>query len=243
MLSIMVNYDDYLNSFGSDKGTSPLGSPTSANGYGYIYSMVFNEYQHSATHICEIGIHEGSSLRASSAFFKSAEIHGLDIAEMTQHETDRIKTHVVDQSSEIELIGFREAMKRKRILFDIIIDDGSHDVSHQQLTFGMLFELVKPGGLYVLEDLGSSFFNEGTVLYGYTQTEQKAYFNTVNFLTNRPLKSPWIKPEVCEKIDSQIEHIITFDKVNRLLPYSNSFSTLENYPIKSITSIIKKNGN
>ena len=239
----MVKYDDYLNEFGSDKGTNPIDQPSSANGYGYIYSLIFEEYRHTATHVCEIGVHEGSSLRASSAFFKSAEIHGLDIADMTQHETDAIKTHIVDQSSEIELIGFRESMKRKGIKFDIIIDDGSHDVSHQQLTFGLLFELEKPGGLYVLEDLGSSFFNEGANLYGYVQDETKAYFNTVNFLTNRPLKSPWIKPDTCEEIDDQIEHILTFDKVNKSLPYSTSFSTIANYPIKSITSIIKKNGN
>lgn len=239
----MVDYDDYLNEFGSDKGTNPVGAPNSANGYGYLYSLVFEEYRQNATHVCEIGIHEGSSLRASSAFFKSAEIHGLDIADMSQHETDRIRTHVVDQSSEIELLEFKERMKKDEIEFDIIIDDGSHDVSHQQLTFGILFELVKPGGIYVLEDLGSSFFNEGTSLYGYVQTETKAYFNTVNFLTNRPLKSPWIDPEVCKKIDDQIEHIITFDKVNRGLPYSQTFSTIGNYPIKSITSIIKKNGN
>lgn len=239
----MANYDNYLNEFGSDKGTYPVGMPEAANGYGYIYSLIFEEYRQSATHICEIGVHEGSSLRANAAFFESAEIHGLDIADMTSHETDRIKTYNVDQSSEIELTVFRENMKKKGIQFDIIIDDGSHDVSHQQLTFGMLFELVKPGGLYVLEDLGSSFFNEGESLYGYVQTETKAYFNTVNFLTNRPLKSPWIKPDTCNEIDGQIEHIITFDKVNKSLPYSNTFSTISNYPIKSITSIIKKNGN
>jgi hypothetical protein len=239
----MANYNDYLNEFGSDKGTSPAGFPESANGYGYLYSLIFEEYRQIATHICEIGIHEGSSLKASSAFFESAEIHGLDIIESTQYENDRVKTHVVDQSSEIELIGFRESMKRKKMQFDIIIDDGSHDVSHQQLTFGILFELVKPGGLYVIEDLGSSFFTKGTSLYGYVQDETKAYFNTVNFLANRPLASPWIHPDVCNQIDSQIEHIITFDRVNRGLPYSTSFSTIGNYPIKSITSIIKKNGN
>jgi len=239
----MDNYDYYLNSMGSDKGTSPIGAESSANGYGYLYSLIFEEYRNSATHICEIGVHEGSSLRASQAFFNSAEIHGLDIADTSQYETDRIKTHRVDQSSEVELIEFRENMKRKNIKFDIIIDDGSHDVSHQQLTFGLLFELVKPGGLYVLEDLGSSFFNEGVNLYGFVQTEAKTYFNTVNFLTNRPLRSPWIPEETCQTIDSQIEHIITFDKVNRSLPYSISFSTINDYPIKSITSIIKKNGN
>src|SRR5438445_13894138 len=36
---------------------------------------------------------------------------------------------------------------------DIIIDDGSHASVHQHLTLGVLFPSLKPGGLFVIEDL------------------------------------------------------------------------------------------
>lgn len=42
--------------------------------------------------------------------------------------------------------------------FDVIVDDGSHIVHHQMLSFEYLFlNALKPGGLYVIEDLQTSF--------------------------------------------------------------------------------------
>ena len=37
---------------------------------------------------------------------------------------------------------------------DIIIDDASHASYHQQLGLSVLFDSLKPGGIYVIEDLG-----------------------------------------------------------------------------------------
>ena len=41
--------------------------------------------------------------------------------------------------------------------FDVILDDGSHKVDEQLATLAALFPLVRPGGFYVIEDLGSSW--------------------------------------------------------------------------------------
>ena len=52
--------------------------------------------------------------------------------------------------------------------FDVIIDDGSHVPDHQILTFNKLFGSLKPGGLYIFEDIETSYWNrEGTGIYGY----------------------------------------------------------------------------
>ena len=40
--------------------------------------------------------------------------------------------------------------------FDIIIDDGSHKMNHQQISFDVLFPHLKSGGIYVIEDLHTS---------------------------------------------------------------------------------------
>ena len=40
---------------------------------------------------------------------------------------------------------------------DIIIDDASHAHSHQIMALIKLFPLLKDGGIYILEDLGTSF--------------------------------------------------------------------------------------
>jgi len=41
--------------------------------------------------------------------------------------------------------------------FDIIVDDGGHTMKQQIASFRTLFPAMKPGGLYFLEDLGTSF--------------------------------------------------------------------------------------
>ena len=234
----MDSYDKLLNFYSSDKGTAPLIDKNNANGYGFFYDLFFAKYKESAEYICDIGIDSGSSLLANRDYFSNAIIHGLDKFNKDHYVSNRIEIHQVDQSNLIELVAFSNNMKDRNIMFDIIVDDGSHDVSHQQLTFGILFERLKPGGLYVLEDMGSSFFVDGTVLYGYQQTPEKIANNTLKFLTDRPFKSPWIDEKITQQMEIEIEFISIFDKLNRNLMYH--FPCDNGFPIRSITSIIKK---
>lgn len=237
----MDNYNNILNQYSSDKGTAPIGKEESANGYGDLYEKYFIDFKNSAKNICDIGIDKGESLLANREYFINANIHGVDIADKSIFQSERVFTHIVDQSREIDLDSFTRKMEESGVYFDIIIDDGSHDVSHQQMTFGKFFNLLRPGGLYIIEDMGTSFFVEGENLYGYTQTREKIENNTIKFLTQRPLKSPWIQENILKEIDSEVDSIIILDKVNRNLPYSMVFSCENNYQIRSITSIIRKN--
>jgi len=45
-------------------------------------------------------------------------------------------------------------------LFDIIIDDGGHTMNQQKTSFLNLLSLVRPGGIYVIEDLETSYLKE-----------------------------------------------------------------------------------
>ena len=47
----------------------------------------------------------------------------------------------------------KNSSKNINIKFDIIIDDGSHQISDQQITFGNFFHLLNSSGLYVIEDI------------------------------------------------------------------------------------------
>ena len=42
---------------------------------------------------------------------------------------------------------------------DVVIDDGSHYSEHQRATFSLLWPFVKPGGIYVIEDLQCAFLS------------------------------------------------------------------------------------
>lgn len=41
--------------------------------------------------------------------------------------------------------------------FDIIIDDGGHTMNQQKTSFMFLLPLVRSGGLYIIEDLETSY--------------------------------------------------------------------------------------
>ena len=42
--------------------------------------------------------------------------------------------------------------------FDIVIDDGSHVPSHQLLTFETVWPHITPGGIFVIEDIETSYW-------------------------------------------------------------------------------------
>jgi hypothetical protein len=230
----MGNFNYYCNLFGSDKGDAFFNS----NHYADWYQKWFAPIRDQVTNICEIGVYNGSSTKAFKSYFHNAEIIGLDIDDKSQYNEDRIITKICDQSNPQHLQSFVDECNLNNLKFDIILDDGSHDVSHQQLSFGKLFQLIKPGGFYIIEDLCASHFVLGQELYGYITSEDKKKNNTHIFLVNRPFKSPWISETDLKYLEDNIDYISTFDRWNR--NHVVGLHCDNNYPARSITSIIKK---
>ena len=97
----------------------------------------------------------GASLRAWNDFFPNAGIFGLDINETDFFEHDRIKCLFTDQSKESELLktfDIISGLSGERYC-DIIIDDGSHVVHDMLLSYQTLKNFLKPGGIYIIEDI------------------------------------------------------------------------------------------
>ena len=51
---------------------------------------------------------------------------------------------------------------------DMIVDDGSHIPSHMILSLVALWNTLKPGGVYVMEDIETSYWQNHAGIYGYT---------------------------------------------------------------------------
>lgn len=100
------------------------------------------------TRLLEIGVMDGASLKMWRDFYPDAEIIGLDIKEpQTIPGVKWLKMDATDPES-VALLGE----------FDVIIDDGSHMTADQQKSFELLFEKhLKEGGMYIMEDLHTSF--------------------------------------------------------------------------------------
>jgi spermidine synthase len=229
-------FNALCNRLGSDKGDCmPNG-----NHYAHWYEKWFSDIREDVRSVLEIGTHNGGSARALCEYFPNSRVMTADIFDKTQLDSSRIRTRTLDQSSAAQLDDFVRKCSALGERFDIILDDGSHDVSHQQLTFGKLFKTLNSRGVYIIEDLGSSFFLEGVTLYGYQQNKQKVENNTVHFLLNRPFSSPWIDVSDAEYINQHIDSVSIFDRENTNCTYSRNFKCQNGVPLRSITSLIQK---
>jgi demethylmacrocin O-methyltransferase len=145
------------------------------NYYNGVYEKYLSPIKDEVKLLCEIGIGgfwgdvgwvHGNSLKVFRDYFKNAEILGLDIAKFEITDLERITIDWIDQSKR-ELV---EEYSKKLSNYDIILDDGSHNVYDQQITLAHFFKSLKSGGIYVLEDLHSSIevnIPEKTAMWGW----------------------------------------------------------------------------
>ncbi len=110
--------------------------------YFDIYERHFAKYVGTKVRMLEIGIDHGGSLQMWKEYFgPQAEIVGIDINTLSMYEEPQITTIAMDQTDpDVQGLGY----------FDIILDDGSHELRHQSESFRLLWEQC--GGVYLIED-------------------------------------------------------------------------------------------
>jgi len=154
-----INY--YFDKYLSDK---------SINGYGNVYNDYFSPRINDEITLLEIGVGTlnptpynmlfwkeryetylpGASLRAFRDYFPNGKIYGVDIQPDCKIREERIETFIFYSTD-------KEACEKELywLTFDFIIDDGDHYYVNQIKTFENIFPRLKPGGVYILEDLES----------------------------------------------------------------------------------------
>jgi cephalosporin hydroxylase len=121
--------------------------------YCEVYDTLFRNIRNDVKNVLEIGVAEGSSLRAWRDYFPNAIIHGIDIVDYDEATLnvfgDRIKTYNCDQNDKPKLKKLAQDIGVK---FDMICDDGDHAMTSILNSLDVLFPFVKEGGLYLVED-------------------------------------------------------------------------------------------
>ncbi len=134
------------------------GTDKSSAGHDYMgaYYRYFAPLRDQPVKILEIGINKGYSLRTWHEFFPRAEIFAVDITPACKAmEGGRIHVFIGDQTDTAFLHSVVAAAGGG---FDIVIDDGGHFVNQQITSFNALLSHVAPGGIYVIEDLHTSYW-------------------------------------------------------------------------------------
>ena len=174
---------------------------------GHDFTEFYHDYMVKYTNprLLEIGIYDGASLKMWEEFFGFPTIVGVDIESKKQYESLNIKTMIADQSDPTQLLKCLEVCSE----YDIIVDDGGHTMQQQLVTIATLFPHLKSGGLYVLEDLHTSFigahfnpYRDSLTTYDFLYRVKKGF----------DLETPYISPTQLEYIRNNVELIEFFQK-------------------------------
>ena len=129
-------------------------------GYTSHYASLFNDVRNDITKVLEIGVETGRSHRLWLEYFPNATIYGFDIFKSGVEEFHRLQERnpnldrsVMFEGDQENVDDLKEFLSLHGEDFDIIIDDGGHSMRQQQISLGVLFDAVKSGGYYVIEDL------------------------------------------------------------------------------------------
>jgi hypothetical protein len=126
--------------------------------YLAIYEHHFAQYRGKPLTFLEIGVFKGGSLEMWRQYLGTdASIWGVDIdPACSKYETPGTRIRIGSQADPAFLNKVVDEMGAP----DLILDDGSHIAEHQVASFNILFPRLKDGGLYVIEDLHTSFWTD-----------------------------------------------------------------------------------
>ena len=126
--------------------------------YFPAYEVHFSRYVNRPLLFIEIGCGAGGSLQMWKKYFGPyAKIVGLDInPDAKAYEEDQIEVRIGDQSDPV----FLKSVVSEFGVPNIILDDASHMMEHTIISFDTLYPLLDVNGVYLVEDLHTSYWKE-----------------------------------------------------------------------------------
>ncbi|UFK98854.1 class I SAM-dependent methyltransferase [Kaistella faecalis] len=126
--------------------------------YFEIYEDLFSRFKGKKINILEIGLFQGGSIQMWQNYFgNDMKYFGVDInANCRQFEDKNVTVFIGSQTDEDFLKTLVETLPE----IDIIIDDGGHMMEQQILTFKHLYKKIKEDGIYLCEDVCTSYWSE-----------------------------------------------------------------------------------
>jgi hypothetical protein len=125
--------------------------------YFEIYDRHFAPFRGRSPVVIEIGVFHGGSLQMWRDYFgPGAQIVGIDVdPRCSAFEEDGIRVLIGDQADRAFLARVREQVPHA----DIVIDDGGHRMEQQITAFEELYPHIQPHGVYLCEDVHTSFLS------------------------------------------------------------------------------------
>jgi len=126
--------------------------------YFDIYDSHFSKFRKKNITVLEFGVFQGGSLQMWKKYFgKRARIIGVDInPDCKKLEEKGVEIYIGDQENR----KFLKKLMKKIGEVDVVIEDGGHTMRQQINTFEEVYPHVKEGGVFLIEDLHTSYWRE-----------------------------------------------------------------------------------
>jgi len=102
----------------------------------------------------EIGVFRGASALMWAEWFPNASIVGLDVKPPNLKASPKNLELIVGDATENITV---ERLKKRFVAPLVVLDDGSHMWDQQRAALQRFWPWLKPGGIYIIEDLQSSY--------------------------------------------------------------------------------------
>lgn len=124
------------------------------------YDRYLPQYLDTNPTMLVVGIAQGGCVEMFSKYFDNAvTIHGVDNNEKCMNYTydnPNVQLTCGDQSSN----DYWDTHLKDNPMYDIIVDDGGHEMDQQIVTLNRTFPHLKDGGIYVIEDTHTSYWEQ-----------------------------------------------------------------------------------
>ena len=157
---------ELFNKYNSDKANNK-NKPRFHN-YHFVYNRILNQLgRENRLNVLEIGLgtndtsvasnmgengSPGASLKALKEYLPNSNLYGADVDKKILFQEERIKTCFVDQMKEETFEGLKKTFGT--IKYDLVIDDGLHNVCANLHTLLFALENLNINGWVVIEDIG-----------------------------------------------------------------------------------------
>ena len=201
-----ISLTEIANHLGTDKGSAHF----CKHHYTKHYQKLFHKFgTMSSLKLLEIGLNRAGQLTIPSMetwksyFGTRLQLVGFDIVAGFQHLDGKGQRILIGDQSNPEDLA-RAAAEGP---YDIIIDDGFHASQHQQVSLLHLWDSLKSGGLYVIEDLHYQPCAE---------TGLKTRELLLAWAAGEPASTEFLPPHHATRVRAQIRSIQFFDSASAI---------------------------
>jgi predicted O-methyltransferase YrrM len=128
--------------------------------YTLFYNALFKNQKNDKLKIAEIGILDGASLLMWREYFTNSQIYGFEYNNefinnfKTNFDNSNITLSNIDVTIDTSIF---DNFNKFNELFDVIIDDSTHNFNDQIRIIQNVHSFLKPGGVLIIEDIFKNY--------------------------------------------------------------------------------------